>query len=161
MTQRHLGVSSCTQAGRVRSEALLSAAVKHWEDAPVSDALVQQAIADADDLNAFIGAYRYYFYKANGVMALQMAQAVCDRLHRQAQWPTEWGALQPILLTHLEDEDVRLYISAYMATGFLHARLGQLEIAEAIAHQVQQLGAGEFGADVLLSILNAPQEEDD
>lgn len=57
---------------------------------------------------------------------------------------------------------VRLYLSAYAASGLLLARLGQLESAQTIAEQVKQIEAKEFGGELLLNILNSPidQEED-
>ncbi len=58
-------------------------------------------------------------------------------------------------------QSARLYISAYAASGVLQARLGNLVLAETIANQVQQLQAKEFGADMLLSILSSPAEEED
>ena len=55
---------------------------------------------------------------------------------------------------------VRLYLSAYAASGLLLARLGKLEMAQTIADHVRQLEAKEFGGELLLNILNPPAEDD-
>ncbi|MEM6839992.1 MAG: hypothetical protein AAF609_24545 [Cyanobacteria bacterium P01_C01_bin.120] len=59
----------------------------------------------------------------------------------------------------LATPNVRLYVNAYIASGYLQTRLGHLEIAQTIAKQVQPLPAQEFGANVLLGILNPPLDE--
>ncbi|MDB9527242.1 hypothetical protein PN498_14680 [Oscillatoria sp. CS-180] len=140
---------------------LLLAAVQHWEDSQASDHYIQQAIAKNAEVDVFVSAYRYYFYKSNAPMALKMATAVADAVREREQWPTDWQTLKPILLTRLDDSCVRLYISAYAASGLLQARLGDFEIAQNIAEQVQQLHAKEFGADILLNILSAPSDEEE
>ena len=151
-----LGPSSLASA-----QALLSAAVEHWDDTSAADQYIQQALATDANLDVLISAYRYYFYKSNAAMALQMAIAVCKYIQQLEHWPSDWAALQPILLSQIELQSARLYISAYAASGVLQARLGNLAWAETIANQVQQLQAKEFGADMLLSILSSPAEEED
>lgn len=144
------------------AQALLVAAAQTWEDAEASEQYIQQALAQPDvDLNVLVSAYRYYFYKNNNAMALKMATRVCDRIQKAEQWPTAWDDLKPILLARLEDENARLYLSAYAASGLLLARLDNVEAAQVIAAQVQQIEAKEFGAELLLNILNPPPEEED
>ncbi|MGD1951023.1 MAG: hypothetical protein ACFB14_15435 [Leptolyngbyaceae cyanobacterium] len=55
---------------------------------------------------------------------------------------------------------VRLYLSAYGTSGLLFARLGQLENAQRIAAQIQQIDAKEFGGELLFSILTTADDED-
>lgn len=143
------------------AQAFLRAAADHWDDTQTSDRYIQQALATEGGLDVFVSAYRYYFYKSNAPMALQMAIAVCDYIRQAQHWPDAWADLKPMLLSQIETTEARLYISAYAATGLLQARLGHLALAETIANQVQQLNAKEFGADVLLGILNPPLEEDE
>ena len=138
---------------------LLVSAAQAWEDTTVSEQYVQQALAQPDvDLDVLISAYRYYFYKHNNARALAMANAVCDRISQA--WPTDWKTLKPLLIAQLDSPAVRLYLSAYAASGILLARLGHLESAQQIATQVQQIEAREFGGELLLNILN-PADEDD
>ncbi|NJM97033.1 MAG: hypothetical protein HC800_07500 [Phormidesmis sp. RL_2_1] len=90
-----------------------------------------------------------------------MAIAVIERIQQAEQWPTQWDDLKPILLADLDDQSVRLYLSAYMASGLMLARLGNVAEAERITAHVQQLNAKEFGAETLFSILNSPLEDED
>lgn len=142
------------------AEVFLRAAVDHWEDAQVSDHYIQSALAAEFDLDVLVSAYRYYFYRSNAPMALQMATSICNAIRQTEHWPDDWTQLQPLLRSQIETPSARLYLNAYGAVGLLQARLGNLTLAATIAHQLQQLQAKEFGADVLLGILNPPPEED-
>lgn len=150
-----------SQSEPASTQELLAAAINHWDNTAVSAQYVQAALAKDAGLEVLISAYRYYFYKSDAPMALKMAIAVCDRVQQAEQWPTHWDELQPILLAQIESVNARLYINAYAAAAMLRARLGQLETAQTMAEQVQQLQAKEFGADVLLGILNPPPDEED
>jgi len=139
----------------------MAAAVHTWEDASLSSQYVQQALAQPDvELDVLVSAYRYYFYKNDAPMTLNIALRLLDRIRQQEQWSPDWEALKPILQAGLHDPVVRLYLSAYGASGLALARLGSIDSAQTIAEQVQELGAKEFGADILLSVLNPPPEED-
>ena len=93
-------------------------------------------------------------------MTLQISLTVVKRIRQAEQWPADWETLKPILEARLNDSIVRLYLNAYGASGLALARLGSIDCAQLIAEQVKQLGAKEFGADVLLTVLNPPPEED-
>lgn len=141
---------------------LFIAAAHSWSDATASEQYVEQALTQADvGFDVLIGAYRYYFYRNKLSQALQVATTVCDRIQATEQWPTEWPELQPLLLARLDEPTVRLYLSAYAASGLVLARLGQVEEAQRVAHQVQQLGAKEFGAELLLNILSSTPDEEE
>ncbi len=56
------------QSSLAAAQALLSAAVAHWDDTPAADQYVQQALATDSNLEVLISAYRYYFYKSNAAM---------------------------------------------------------------------------------------------
>lgn len=160
MSQQYLCELS-NQSAPVSTQEFLAAAVVHWDDTPRSGRYIQAALAGDVGLDVLISAYRYYFYKSDAAMALKMAIAVCDRVLKVEQWPSDWASLKPILQAQLEEPNARLYINAYAATSLLQARLGHLDVAQTIAEQVQQLQAKEFGADVLLGILNSPPDEED
>ncbi len=144
------------------AEPLLVAAAQSWENTSLSEQYVQQALDQPNvDLNVLVSAYRYHFYKNNNAQALAIATTVCDRIQASKQWPTPWENLCPLLQTRLEDDIVRLYLSAYVASGLLLARLGHTDKAQEIANQVQQLEAREFGSELLLKILNTPLEDEE
>ncbi|MEO1146487.1 MAG: hypothetical protein AAFY26_12955 [Cyanobacteria bacterium J06638_22] len=143
------------------SQELLEAAVHSWDDTSMSSQHIQQALAQPNvELEVLISAYRYYFYKGDAPMTLQISLTVVKRIRQAEQWPADWETLKPILEARLNDSTVRLYLNAYGASGLALARLGSLDCAQLIAEQVKQLGAKEFGADVLLTVLNPPPEED-
>lgn len=149
-------------SARASTRALLVAAIQTWDDTTISEQYIQQALSQPNvEIEVLLSAYRYYFYKNNNAMALDVALRVCDRIQQTEQWSTCWEQLKPILLERIEESVVRLYLSAYAASGLLFARLGQIAAAQAIAEQVQQLEAKEFGAEVLLTVLNPPPEEED
>lgn len=137
------------------------AAAQTWENTKVSEQYIQRALAQPDvELDVLVSAYRYYFYKNNNALALEMAVTVCDRIQTTEQWPTDWERLKPLLVSQLDHDMVRLYLSAYAASGLLLARLGKLEMAQTIADHVKQIEAKEFGGELLLNILNSPAEDD-
>ncbi|MDX2215656.1 MAG: hypothetical protein SFY66_20505 [Oculatellaceae cyanobacterium bins.114] len=69
---------------------------------------------------------------------------------------------QPILLNRIEDSMIRLYLNAYSASGLLFAKLGDIERANAIATQIQDIDLkNEFGATLILDILTPAVEDDD
>ncbi|MEM1241834.1 MAG: hypothetical protein AAGI45_18540 [Cyanobacteria bacterium P01_H01_bin.26] len=144
------------------AQTWLVAAAQTWEDTQTSEQYIQQALAQPDpELDVYVGAYRYYFYKNQNENALAIAHALLKRIQQSEQWSTEWDDLKPILLARLDDDIVRLYLSTYVASGMVLARLGHVLEAEQIAHHVQQLNAKEFGAEVLFNILNSPLDEED
>jgi len=144
------------------AQPLLAAAAKTWENTLVSERYIQQALAQPDaDLGVLESAYRFYFYKNDNCKALDVAVRVCDRIHETHHWAHDWGSLMPILTGQIDQPSARLYLSAYAASGLLLARLGQIEAAQSVAEQIQQIDAKEFGAELLLNILNTPTEEED
>ena len=141
------------------AKTLLVSAAQTWEDTAVSERYIQQALAQPDvELEVLVSAYRYYFYKHNNTEALAIAMAVCDRI--ATTWPTDWETLKPLLIEQLDSPAVRLYLSAYAASGLLLARLGHLEQAQQIATQVQQIEAKEFGGELLSNILTCDEEDE-
>lgn len=123
---------------------------------------MRQALAQPEvEMDVLVGAYRYYFYKNNNPMALEVATTVLDRIQKAQQWPTAWTRLKPLLQAQIHEPAVRLYLSAYAASGLLLARLGSVESAQTIADQIQQLNAKEFGGELLMNILNPPPEDED
>ena len=161
MTQRLLSAPPWA-SGDTSTQSLLAAAAQTWESTSTSEQYIQEALSQPNaELDIFVSAYRYYFYKNNNAKALEMATEVLTRIQQEEQWPTDWDALRPIVLARIDDPIVRLYLSAYAASGLLWARLGQVETAQEIADQMQPLQAKEFGAEVLQTILNPPPEEED
>lgn len=145
------------------TKRLLQAAAAAWEDTASSEALIHQAIAQTQtDLNVLIAAYRYFFYKNNNPMALQIAQQVLAQVRLIEQLPTDWTQLQPILVNRKEEPNIRLYLNAYAASGLVLARLGEVETAKVITGRVSEIDdRKEFGASTVLDVLTRSPEDDE
>ena len=145
-------------------KTLLAAAADCWHDTATSKQYVERAIAlGKDNPDVLIAAYRYFFYKNDGEMALWIAQIVMDYVQRAEQFPNDWATLMPLLKTRKDEAMVRLYLHAYSASGLLLAKLGDLEGALAIAIRIKAIDdQREFGGDLLHHILTtSPDDEDD
>ncbi|MCU0551955.1 MAG: hypothetical protein MUC48_21675 [Leptolyngbya sp. Prado105] len=144
-------------------KSLLLSAARSWEDTAQSEQYIIEALAKADvNLDVLITAYRYFFYKNNLWMALQVAQKVVDRIRELEQLPEPWSELKPILLDRREESNIRLYLNAYGASGLVWAKLGELEKAKEITSRIKEIDGKEFGgATVVFDVLTQPPEEDD
>ena len=144
-------------------KTLLSEAAACWHDTEQSQRCVERAIAlGQDNPDVLIAAYRYFFYKNNGEMALWMAHKAMSYVRQQEHLPEDWDALYPILKVRKDEPVMRLYLHAYAASGLLLAKLGDLTGALAIATHIQSIDEQrEFGGDLLHSILTASPEDED
>lgn len=144
-------------------KALLQKAADTWEDTELSQTYINQALVQANyHLDVLVSAYRYFFYKHNDSLALQIANQVLQRVCTTEHFPATWDLLQPILRDRKEEPSIRLYLNAYSASGLILARLGELDQARTIATQIKSIDdRNEFGASVILNILDAPPDEDE
>lgn len=142
---------------------LLILASDNWGDSTESERYVNEALAKAEDhLDVLVGAYRYFFYKNKSDIALQIAHKVIDKITREENLPSDWERLKPILLDRKNEPQIRLYINAYAATGFLLARQGKLEEAKLVTERVKECDHNrESCATTIFEVLTRPPEEDD
>lgn len=144
-------------------KALLLCAANTWENTAQSEQYILEAIAKAEvNLDVLVTAYRYFFYKNNAWMALQIAQKVISHVRELEKLPEPWSDLKPILLDRREDPNIRLYLNAYGASGLVWAKLGELEKAKEITARIKEIDGKEFGsATTVFDVLTQPPEEDD
>lgn len=142
---------------------LLILAAKSWENTAESENYIQQALAKTEDnTDVLIAAYRYFYYKSNYPLALQMAARVTAKIKVVENLPDEWEQLKPILLSRKDDPDIRLYLSTYAASGLVLAKLGEIEQAKEISAKVKEVDdKKEFGGGIIFDILTRPPEEDE
>jgi tetratricopeptide (TPR) repeat protein len=142
---------------------LLVAAAQNWENTSESEQYIYQALAKNEtNLDVLVAAYRYFFYKNNNAMALNVALKVIEKIKAIEHFPESWEQLKPILQNRREESNIRLYLNAYSASGFVLARLGEREKAQEIASRVKEIDdKNEFGASVIWDILTNPEEEED
>ena len=85
---------------------LLLLASEHWEDTPLSEHYMRQALAQSQaDPDVLVAAYRYFFYKNNNSMALKIATQVIELIQTTEQLPEDWGQQILGILTRPPDED--------------------------------------------------------
>jgi tetratricopeptide (TPR) repeat protein len=142
---------------------LLILAAKTWENTAESEKYIHQALAKTgDNTDVLVAAYRYFYYKNNYALALKAASQVIAKIKAAENFPDNWEQLKPILVQRQEDSQIRLYLTAYAASGLVLAKLGELEQAKEISSRVKEIDtSNNFGSGILLDILNRPAEEDD
>lgn len=150
---------------------LLMLAAENWEDTFESEKYVHQALAKTDSISGGLGpdstdvmvaAYRYFFYRNNSLLALQIAVKIVENMKRSEKLPDDWEQLKPILVSRKEEPKIRLYLNAYSASGLVLAKLGEIKKAKEITSRVKEIDdKNEFGASLVLDILIRPAEEDE
>ncbi len=138
---------------------LLILAAQTWENTEESTKYMQQALANTDIL---VAAYRYFYYKNNYVLALTTAEKITAKIKKAESLPDNWQELKPILVKRHEESQIRLYLTAYAASGLVLAKLGNIEKAKEISIRIKGIDdKNDFGAGILLDILTRPPEADD
>ena len=141
---------------------LLVLAADNWENTSESEKYINQALAKTDNnIDVLISAYRYFYYKQNYQMALETAEKVKKKVKETEKLPDNWEQLKPILIQRKEEQNIRLYLNSYAATGLILAILGKGEEAKSICNQVKEIDdKNDFGAGILFDVLTRPPEED-
>ncbi len=142
---------------------LLILAAKSWENTAESEKYMQQALAKTNEnTDVLVAAYRYFYYKNNYTLALEMAFKVTNKIKHSENLPDNWEQLKPILVSRKDDPIIRLYLNAYAASGLVLAKLGEIEQAKQISTRVKEIDdKKEFGGGLILDILTRPAEEDE
>jgi tetratricopeptide (TPR) repeat protein len=142
---------------------LLILAAKNWEDTAESEKYMQQALAKTEDnIDVLVAAYRYFYYKNNYLLALETAVKVINKIHNSEKLPDDWQQLKPILVSRKDNPSIRLYLTAYAASGLVLAKLGEIEQAKEISARVKEVDdKKEFGGGLIFDILTRPAEEDE
>lgn len=144
-------------------KSLLSLAANNWENTFESEKYMNEALAKSEDYtDVLVSSYRYFFYKNNFRMALKIAKKVVTKVHEIENLPEEWEQLKPVLVRRKDDDLIRLYLSAYAASGLVLARLGEIEQAKEVTQRVKEINdTSEFAASVVHDVLTRPPEEED
>jgi tetratricopeptide (TPR) repeat protein len=144
-------------------KSLLSLAANNWENTSISENYINEAVAKSEEsTDVLVAAYRYFFYKNNCRMALKISEKVIEKIRYSEKLPEEWKQLKPILVRRKDEEIIRLYLSAYAASGLVLARLGEMEKAKEVTQRVKEINdTSEFAASVVHNVLTRPPEEDD
>ena len=147
-------------------KSLLILATENYGNTIQSDNYINQALAKSktkeEYLDVLVAAYRYFYYKNNYSMALQLTNQLIDKIKEVEKLSDSWEELKPVLLTRQESPIIRLYLNAYWASGLVLAKLGQLEQAQIICSQIREIDHyNQFtGARILLDIIKKPNDTD-
>ena len=141
---------------------LLMLAVENWEDTETSENYINQALTKTDgNLDILIGAYRYFFYKNNMKMSLQLAHKVIAEVEKRENLPSDWQELKSILARRKNEQQINLLITAYAASGLIIAKMGNLAKAKVISEEVQEIDEKNDLAKILFDIITRPPDEDE
>ena len=142
---------------------LLILAAQNWENTSESEKYIQEALSKTGgNTDVLVAAYRFFYYKNNYSLALQTTTKLLDKIKKAENFPESWEQLKPILINRREENQIRLYLNAYAATGLVLAKLGDIEQAKEISIRVQEIDPkNDYGAGILLDILTRPAEEED
>ena len=144
-------------------KSLLILAAQTWENTSESEKYIQQALDQTgENTDVLVAAYRFFYYKNNYSLAWQTTVKLLDKIKEAEKLPDDWERLKPILVNRKEDPQIRLYLTAYAASGLVLAKLGAIEQAKEISTKVKEIDEkNDFGAGILLDILTRPPEDDD
>ena len=142
---------------------LLVLAADSWENTSESEKYINQALVKSDNnIDVLISAYRYFYYKQKYKMALETAEKVKNKVKETEKLPDNWEQLKLVLIKRKEEQNIRLYLNSYAATGLILAILGKEEEAKEICNKVKDIDEkNDFGAGILFDVLTRPPEEDE
>jgi tetratricopeptide (TPR) repeat protein len=144
-------------------KGLLKLAADKWDNTAEAEKYINEALAKSpDNIDVLVTAYRFFFYKNKFSQVLEVADKVTNIVKDIENFPDNWEQLKPILIERQNDPQIRLYLNAYAASGFVLARLGQLEKAKEVAARVKEVDVKkEFGASTIFEILTSPPDDED
>ncbi|OCQ99729.1 hypothetical protein BCD67_15080 [Oscillatoriales cyanobacterium USR001] len=145
-------------------KSLLELATQHWENTTEAEKYMNEALAVAGEHpDVLIAAYRFFFYKNNPAMALQVAEKVIENVRKAENLPDDWEELKPILAERLDDPEIRLYLNAYAASGFVLAKLGEFEKAKEVTGRIKEIDEKKQfgGGSTVFDVLTNPDDEDE
>ena len=152
-----------------KAEAALKEAGRLWHDETQAEAKVREALSLAPDaLAARIGAYKFYFYRHRLDEALPHARSCVAFALAALGLGEDWRLVKPsdaafvgstVSLAPLP----KLLMQTLIATGYVLARLGRIEEAEAHLAKVVELDPGDRlgAARLLATVRRGGVEEDD
>lgn len=134
---------------------LLVLTAQNWDNPVAAEQYINQALARAEEYpDIWVAAYRYFYYKNNLAIALEMAENVLGKVKQLEHLPDTWEQLRPILIQRRQDPNIRLYLNTYAATGFILAKMGNLTGATEVTERMQQVDpADEFGGSIVLDFV--------
>lgn len=144
-------------------EDLIANAAEHYADGLAELPLLQAYFLAPESLNVLVALNRYYYYQHRLEEALAATRKALAVIRPLVAFPEDWQELQLAHITgapaHLLTQ-VRLYLFTLKAVGFLHMRLEQLDISQAIFEKLVGLDSqNRIGAQGLLELVIKRKDE--
>jgi len=146
-------------------DALLRQVGDAWSSPDQARGLIERALAEyPDEEEAFVAAYRYYFYRNDLPSALGIAEQCLSRIQHELALPPDWRQLEPGTIDFADPglPRHRFLLFALNAYAYLLARLGRHADADQAFAVVSRLDpADKVGAARLQSVLRRGPDADE
>jgi len=146
-------------------DALLRQVGDAWSSPDQARRLIKRALAEyPDEEEAFVAAYRYFFYRNDLTSALGIAEQCLARIQHELDLPSDWRQLEPGQIDFAEPglPRHRFLLFALNAYAYLLARLGRNAEADQAFAVVSRLDpADKIGAARLQAVLRRGPDADD
>lgn len=136
---------------------LIASAAEHYADGLAELPLLKAYFLAPESLNVLVALNRFYYYQHRLEDSLTATQKALAVIRPMVDFPEDWRSLS---LAHISSTpaalltQVRLYLFTLKAIGFIHMRLEQLDIAQAIFEKLQSLDSqNRIGAEGLLELV--------
>lgn len=140
---------------------LLDAAAETYGEEGAEMLLLRAFLRAPESLTVLVGLYRYYFYQHRLHDALQVADRAMQLSGAVIGLPCSWEELQAEEFGRLAANHVtmgRFYLFALKGAGYMHMRIGEMELGTAQMRKVRELDAEDrLGASVLLNVVDYQQ----
>lgn len=143
--------------------AYLEQLAHHYGRTEKAEKILEEALKKyPEDLDLLSAAYRFYFYKHRYAEALGAVERVLELTRSSLALPEEREQRLSFIQRDPENPEVRFFVNATAATGYLLAREGRREEAEPLLRFVKDAGLPQdFGAGMVLDLMGRPPEEEE
>ncbi len=137
-----------------QAEQWLKEAAQNYGEEVAEVLLLRSFFYEPDNLTVLVALYRFFFYQHRYEDALQVARRALLLTGQRMGFPSDWQALKESDLQDKPMTLIRFYLMALKGAGYLHLRVGQLDIGRAMLDKVIELDpVDRLGATVLKNVL--------
>jgi tetratricopeptide (TPR) repeat protein len=136
---------------------MIANAAENYASGEAELPLLQAYFLAPESLNVLVALNRFYYYQHRLDDALCATNKALVIIRAMISFPTDWQDLQP---SHISEApatnltNIRLYLFTLKAIGFLHMRLEDLDISQAIFEKIIELDSKDrIGAQGLLELV--------
>ena len=145
-------------------ETLLRQVGEAWSSPDEASSLILRVLKEyPDEEEAFVAAYRYYFYRNDLPSALHIAEQCLSRIQHELNFPLDWRQIEPGNIDFAEPNRPRhrFFLFSLNAYAYLLARLGRNTDADQAFAVVSRLDpTDKIGAARLQAVLRRGPDAD-